>query len=190
MKLKVKLSPVKIFIFALFIGIVVLVRFAMRDMKLDVDLLRETLMRMPGIVMENIQFSREVSGDMWHVKIPYLDRDGNLFSVKSLDVTREISGDGGEWTFFGREGLYSFDKAIATVSGLRGRLDTKTRVWTLDSPRLDWKEENNTFTFPEGLVIYDTEFLLRTPMASMDNSGVILLEQGGVTQWVKPILRK
>ncbi|MBQ9418846.1 MAG: hypothetical protein IJU31_00560 [Synergistaceae bacterium] len=190
MKLKIKLSPVKIFIFALFIGIVVLVRFAMRDMSLDVDLLRETLMRMPGIVMENIQFSREVSGDMWHVKIPYLDREGNLFTVKSLDVTREIHNDGGEWAFFGREGLYSFDQSVATVSDLQGRLDTKKRIWTLNSPRLNWAQENNTFVFPEGLVIYDSEFLLRTPIASMDNSGVILLEQGGVIQWVKPILRK
>ena len=189
MKSKIKLSPVKIFIFALFIGIVVLVRFAMRDMNLDVDLLRESLMRMPGIVMENIQFSREVSGDLWHVKIPYLDRDGNVFSVKSLDVTRKISGDNGEWTFFGHEGLYSFDKAIASINGLQGRLDTKKRIWTLESPRLNWTQENNTFIFPEGLVIYDTEFLLRTPMASMDNSGVILLEQGGVIQWVKPVTR-
>ena len=37
------------------------------------------------------------------------------------------------------------------------------------------------------LVIYDSEFLLRTPTASMDNSGVILLNQGGVIRWVKPL---
>ncbi len=189
MKLKIKLSPVKIFIFALFIGIIVLVRFAMRDMNLDVDLLRESLMRMPGIVMENIQFSRELSGDLWQVKIPYLDRDGNLFTVKSLDVVRKISNDNGEWAFFGSEGLYSFDKSIASINGLHGTLDTKKRIWTLESPKLNWAQENNTFTFPEGLVIYDTEFLLRTPLASMDNSGVILLEQGGVIQWVKPIAK-
>ncbi len=186
MKLKLKLSPAKIFIFALFLGIIVLVRYAMRDMKLDVDLLRESLMRMPGLVMENIQFTREVSGDLWRVKIPYLERDGNLFSVKSLDVTREISNDNGEWKFIGDEGIYSLDKSVASVRGLHGKLDTKKRLWTLESPRLNWAQENNTFFFPEGLMIYDSEFLLRTPVASMDNSGVILLEQGGVIQWVKP----
>ena len=72
----------------------------MSDMNLDVDLLRESLMKMPGIVMENINFSREVSGDMWRVKIPYLDRDGNIINAKSLDIKRELSGDKGEWTFF------------------------------------------------------------------------------------------
>ena len=187
MKLKFKLSPTKIFIFALFIGIIVLVRYAMRDMKLDVDLLRESLMRMPGLVMENIQFSREISGDMWRVKIPYLEREGNLFSVKSLDVTREISNDNGEWKFIGDEGIYSFDLGVASVKGLHGRLDSKKRVWTLESPQLNWEQESNTFVFPDGLVIYDSEFLLRTPVASMDNSGVVLLEQGGVIQWVKPV---
>ena len=189
MKLKLKISPAKIFIAALFIGIIILARYAMRDMNLDVDLLRESLMKMPGIVMENIQFSREVSGDLWRVKIPYLEREGNLFSVKSLDVTREISNDSGEWKFIGDEGVFSYDKQIASVKGLHGRLDSKKRVWNLESPKLNWAQENNTFVFPEGLVIYDTEFLLRTPLASMDNSGVILLEQGGVIQWVKPIIK-
>lgn len=171
---------------ALFIGIVVLVRYAMHDMNLDVDLLRESLMNMPGLVMENIQLAREISGDMWRVKVPYLDREGNIVTMKSLDVRREISGDGGQWAFFGRDAVYSFDKSIASVTGLRGVLDNKERAWSLESPRLNWEQEKNTFVFPEGLLIYDTEFLLSTPKASMDNSGVVLLEQGGVIQWVKP----
>ena len=189
MKIKIKISPTKIFLAALFIGIIILARYAMRDMNLNVDLLRESLMRMPGLVMENIQFSREVSGDIWRVKIPYLEREGNLISVKSLDVTREISNDNGEWKFIGDEGIYSYDKNIASVSGLHGTLDSKTRILTLESPKLNWTQENNTFVFPEGLVIYDSEFFLRTPLASMDNSGVILLEQGGVIQWVKPLAK-
>ncbi len=189
MKHKFKITPTKIFIVALFIGIIILAQYAMRDMNLDIDLLRESLMKMPGLVMENIQFSREVSGDMWRVKIPYLDRDGNLFNIKSLDVIREISGDNGEWRFFGKEGIYSIDQSVASVYGLYGTLETKNQTWTLESTQLDWTQKNNTFVFPDGLVIYDSEFLLRTPLASMDNSGVILLEQGGVIQWVKPITK-
>ena len=189
MKIKIKISPTKIFLAALFIGIIILARYAMRDMNLNVDLLRESLMRMPGLVMENIQFSREVSGDIWRVKIPYLEREGNLISVKSLDVIREISGDNGEWRFFGKEGIYSIDQSVASVYGLYGTLETKNQTWTLESTQLDWTQKNNTFVFPDGLVIYDSEFLLRTPLASMDNSGVILLEQGGVIQWVKPLAK-
>ena len=185
--MKLKLSRPKFLMCVLILGLVVLVRLAMSDMNLDVDLLRDSLMKMPGIVMENIQFAREVSGDMWRVKIPYLDRDGDTVNMRSLDIRREISNDKGEWYFFGREGVYSHDQKTASISGLLGTLDDSERVWNLESPKLDWQEKNNTFTFPEGLVIYDEEFLLRTPQASMDNSGVILLEQGGVIQWVKPI---
>ena len=190
MKLKFKISRYKIIIFLLLIGVLVLVRYAMRDMNLDIDLLRESLMNMPGIVMENIQFAREISGDMWHVKVPYLDRDGNIISVKSLDVKRELSGDKGQWTFFGREAIYSYDQKVATLKDLSGTLQSNKRSWTLESPRLNWKEEKNTFVFPEGLIVYDSEFLLRTPTASMDNSGVILLKQGGVIRWVRPIKTK
>ena len=190
MKTKFKISRYKILIFLLIIGVIVLVRYAMSDMNLDIDLLRESIMNMPGMVMENINFSREISGDMWRVKIPYLDRDGNIISVKSLDVKRELNGNKGEWTFFGREAIYSYDQKVASLKGLSGTLQTDKRSWTLESPRLNWKEEKNTFTFPEGLVVYDNEFLLRTPTASMDNSGVILLKQGGVIRWVRPIKTK
>ena len=172
------------------IGLVILVQYAMRDMNLDIDLLRESLMNMPGMVMESINFSREVSGDMWRVKIPYLEREGDTLNVKSLDVKRELSGDKGQWTFFGNDGIYSHDKKIATLNGLSGTLQSENRNFILESPKLNWTEENNTFTFPEGLVIYDEEFLLRTPTASMDNSGVILLQQGGVIQWLKPMKLK
>lgn len=174
---------------ALFLGLVVLVRFAMRDMNLDVDLLRESLMSMPGIIMENIQMSREISGDIWRVKIPYLDREGNTINMRSLDIRRVISGDRGEWYFFGRRGIYSHDIKAASITGLLGTLEADARTWNLESPRLNWQDDNNTFIFPDGLTIYDEEFLLDTTKASMDKSGVILLEQGGVIQWVKPLER-
>lgn len=169
------------------IGIITLVRYAFHDMHLDVDLLRESLMNMPGMVMENIRLSREVSGDMWRVRIPYLDRDGDTINMKSLDIRREISGDRGEWTFFGKSGIYSHDIKAASISGLQGTLNDTRRSWKLESPKLTWTEERNTFTFPEGLLIYDGEFLLRSPLASMDNSGVILLEHGGVIEWLRPL---
>lgn len=171
----------------LFLGLVVLVRFAMRDMELNVDLLRESIMKVPAVVMENIQLSREVSGDMWRVKIPYLDRDGDLVNVKSLDIRRHISGDKGEWYFFGGEGVYSHDVKEASIKGLLGTLADENRTWNLEGKRLNWKEKNNTFIFPEGLVLYDEELSLNAPYASMDNSGVILLQHGGVIQWLKPL---
>ena len=171
----------------LFLGLVVLVRFAMRDMELNIDLLRESIMNVPAVVMENIQLSREVSGDMWRVKIPYLDRDGDVVNVKSLDIRREISGDKGEWYFFGREGVYSHDVKEASIKGLLGTLADEKRTWNLEGRKLNWQEKNNTFIFPEGLLLYDEELSLNAPYASMDNSGVILLQHGGVIQWQKPL---
>ena len=185
--MKLKVSKARIITCLLFIGVIILVQYAMSDMNLNVDLLRESVSKMPGMMMENIQLNREISGDMWHVKIPYLDREGNTVNMRSLDVLREISGDKGEWYFFGHTGVYSLDKQIGSVNGLLGTMQTENRTWNLESSRLDWQQENNTFIFPEGFVIYDDEFLLRTPKASMDNSGVILLEQGGVIQWVRRI---
>ncbi len=185
--MKLRITPAKILLLLVSFGLVVLVRYAIRDINLNVDLLRESLMNMPGIVMENIRLSREVSGDIWRVRIPYLEREGDTISMKSLDILREISGDKGEWTFFGKSGVYSHDEKAASISGLEGTLDDTKRSWKLESPKLTWQEERNTFTFPDGLTIFDGEFLLRTPIASMDNSGVILLDHGGVIKWLKPL---
>lgn len=182
-----KISRPKILMCTLFFGLVVLVRYAMRDMKLDVDLLRESLLNMPGIVMENIHMAREVSGDMWRVRIPYLDREGNTVNMKSLDIRRELKDNKGEWYFFGKSGVYSHDQRAASISGLLGTLEADSRTWNLESPKLNWLEDKNTFIFPEGLVIYDKELSLQTPHASMDESGVILLQRGGVIHWVRPL---
>ncbi len=177
----------KIIMCSIFIGLVVLVRYALRDMQLDIDLLRDSLLNMPGIVMENIQMSREISGDLWRVRVPYLDRDGDTIRMRSLDIRREIKDTKREWYFFGREGTYLHEKKTASLNGLLGTLETEDRVWNLESKILTWQEKNNALGFPEGFLIYDEEFLLRTPQASMDESGVITLEQGGVIQWLKPL---
>lgn len=187
--MKIKISPFKIVLALLFLGLVMLVDFARRDMKLDVDILRESLMNIPGIVMENIHMTREISGDLWNVRVPYLQQDGDAVSLKSIDIRRTISGDKGEWYFFGREGVYSNDQKAASINGLLGTLEANNRTWNLESQKLNWQEDKNTFVFPEGLVIYDDEFMLKTPHASMDESGVILLQRGGVIQWVRPLER-
>ena len=172
----------------LFIGLVVLVRHAMRDINLDVDLLRESLMKMPGLVMENIQMSREYLGDMWRVKIPLMEQEGTALKMRSLDIRRELSGDKGEWYFFGYEGVYSYDEKAAAVNRLLGTLDDGSgRVWNLESSRLNWRESSDALIFPQGLTIYDSEFILQTPHASIDKSGVILLQQGGVIKWTRPL---
>ena len=181
-----KISRTKLLTGLLFLGFVVLVRYAMRDMQLDVDLLREGVARMPGVVMENIQLERAVSGDMWRVRVPVLERLGDAVSVRSVDVRRSLSS-GGEWYFFGSEGVYSHDVKAARLRGLLGTLETSGRVWNLESAELCWVEERSEFTFPEGLILYDQEFFLKTAEASMDESGLVLLEKGGSLQWTRPL---
>ena len=181
-------ASVRLCLGLLFLGIAVMVRYAMRDMQLDVDLLREGLMRMPGLAVENVQMERAVSGDIWRVRVPYLERDGERITVRSLDIRRQIQ-DGGEWYFFGAEGAYNGKERLARVRGLVGTLETPGRVWNLESPELHWDETEKEFIFPKGLTLYDDEFLLNTSKASMDADGSVWLEKGGLLQWTKPLGR-
>lgn len=168
------------------LGIGVLVRYVMRDLRLNVDLLRESLMRMPGIVMENLEFDREISGDRWIVRLPFAEKRGEQAIVRSIDIRRRM-GSGGEWYFFGAHGVYSHDERAAAIRNLLGTLETPDRVLNLESPELEWREARKEFFFPRGFTLYDDEFALRTLEASLDESGVMLLEQGGRVTWTKPL---
>ena len=185
MKKKKRISTKKIFIAFILLGMMRIVQLAINDMNLDIDLLRETLLNMPGMVMENIKFSLEVSGDLWQVMLPYVEEKDKLLVFMSADISRTLSGDKGKWSFFGKSGTYSDDAKIANVSGLTGVLQDNGRKWVLESPKLTWQDKNTTFIFPEGLKIHDDEFSLSAPSASTDNSRVILLQHGGVIRWRK-----
>ena len=181
-----RLSRTKLIIFGLLLGLVVLVRYVVRDMNLDVDLLRESLQNVPALVMENIQFSRKISGDMWRVLVPYLERDDDIVTLQSLDI-RRTTAQANSWYFFGRRGIYSSDKKAASISGLMGTLENSDRTWNLESSQIFWQDGSDSLVFPNGLTIYDEEFSVMSHQASMDKNGVILLEQGGVIQWSRPL---
>ena len=156
-------------------------------MKLDVDLLRESLMNTPGISIENIHMKREVSGDLWQVQIPLLSREDERIIARSIDINRTFKNNSGNWYFFCKEAFYFFEKNIANVKGLLGTIESGTKIFNLESPFLVWQEENSSFSFPEGLLFYDNEFLLKTKCASMDSSGLIILEKGVEIQWQRPL---
>ena len=73
------------------------------------------------------------------------------------------------------------------VRGVHGTMETPERTWNLEGAVLRWDDKSREFTFPEGLTLYDSEFLLVTPEASMDEAGVVLLEKGGSLQWTRPL---
>ncbi|MDR3231926.1 MAG: hypothetical protein LBT65_10845, partial [Synergistaceae bacterium] len=85
-----------LFLLLALLGIGVLIRYALRDMRLDIDLLREGLERMPTLVVENLEFEREISGDLWRVWIPLAERGAEATLVTSVDVRRRMPG-GREW---------------------------------------------------------------------------------------------
>ena len=162
----------------------VMVRYVFSDINLDLDLLRGSLENMPVVVVENLEFEREISGDLWQVRIPLAKRRDDIVEVLSVDVLRKLA-DGKEWYFRGTRGLYSEKAASADLIGLLGTLETDERVFNLESPFLSWSNDTNIFLFPKGLTIYDAEFFLKTDLASVDVSGVVALNDGAVIQWKK-----
>ena len=171
-----------IFILLALLGIGVLIRYAFRDIDLNVDLLREGLERMPSLVLENLEFEREISGDLWQVNVPLAERNNGMVEVYSVDVHRWLA-DGKEWYFRSAYGTYREKEGRAELFRLLGTLEADARVMNLESPELFLSQDSGEFLFPKGFTIYDSEFILKTDLASIDESGVILLDRGGTIRW-------
>jgi hypothetical protein len=172
---------------AVLFGAGLLARYAFRDIALDVNLLRENLQRIPSMVLENLEFEREISGDLWQVRIPLAERRDGRVEVRSVDVSRRLA-NGGEWYFRSAAGFYSEAAGSVDLVALVGTLETDSRVLNLESPCFSWngsEPDGNGFLFPQGLTVYDDEFLLTAGTASIDEEGVILLDKGGVIRWTK-----
>ena len=173
-----------LFLLLTLFSIGVMVRYVFRDISLDLDLLRESLENMPAVVMENLEFERGISGELWLVRIPLAERRNEMIEIRSVDVRRRLA-DGKEWFFRGARGLYSESAESADLVGLLGTLETDSLVMNLESPSVSWSKSENVFLFPKGLSLYDAEFILETDLASFDVSGVIAFNEGAVIRWRK-----
>jgi len=179
-----KLRKSHLFILLTLFAIGVMIRYVFKDINLNLDLLRASLENMPVMELHNLEFEREVSGDLWWVRIPIARRQDNTVEVSSVDI-RRILPDGKEWFFIGSRGVYSEKSESAELTRLLGTLETDSRVLNLESPLLSWSKESDVFLFPKGLTVYDAEFILETDLASLDMSGVMVLNEGAVIRWKK-----
>ena len=177
-----KLNKSYLFLFLIFFAVGVMVWNIYSDINLDLNRLIENLENMPGLVLENLEFERQISGELWQVRVPVATRRNNIIEIRSVDVLRTLA-DGSEWFFMGAHGLYSEVTESADLTRLLGTLETSTRVLNLESPFLSWAMSEDVLLFPKGLILYDAEFLLETNLASLDESGTIALNEGAVIRW-------
>lgn len=173
-----------VFLFIAILGVALLIRYTLRDLNLNVDLLKRSLENMPSIVLENLEFEREISGDLWQVEVPRASRRDGVIEIDSIEIRRWLQ-DGREWYFRSDRGKYFEMQKTAELEKLLGTLETDARVLNLESPHLLWSNEKNEFVFSKGLTIYDDEFILKTPLASIDTTGVVLLDKGGSIKWTR-----
>lgn len=177
-----------VILFLAFMGLGWLLGSAFVDYHLDAELLRLALQNAPALVLENVEFERIISGDLWRLRSPLGERRGDLIELIPVYVWRELAS-GKEWYFHGERGFYSEKTISVDVAVLTGTIETSERMLNLQSPRLSWSQDADEFLFPEGVILYDSEFILEADVASLDKAGFILLEKGGVIRWTKPSKR-
>jgi len=162
----------------------VMAYFIAIDINRDPDYWNRTPDDQSALMMENLEFEREVSGDIWRVRTPIAERRLDIVEFHIVYVERRLAS-GKEWLFRGAHGLYSEAIASADVTDVVGTIETADRVLNLESPFLVWTMNENTFLFPKGVTVYDEEISLKADLASIDEYGIIALNEGAVIRWKK-----
>ncbi|MDR1741294.1 MAG: hypothetical protein LBR38_05535 [Synergistaceae bacterium] len=169
------------------LGVAVMVQYVFRDIELGDALLREALEHMPGVVMENLEFEREVSGDLWQVSIFRAERRAGVVTLTSVDVSREpvSSGDDQRWRVFGDYGVYSEAGESGDLFRPRGVLEFDGRPIDFSGPRLSYArvEGEASLSFPDGILLSGDDISISADAARVDRSGVIFFDRGGVLRW-------
>ena len=179
-----KFKKKRLFWFLAPLAIGVMVRYVFSDINLDLDLLRKGLENMPVVVVENLEFEREISGELWLVRTPLAKRRNDIIEFHSMGARRRLA-NGKEWFLTSLSGIYSETTESADLNDLSGIIETDAHVFSFESPFLSWSKNENLFLFPRGLIIYDAELFLETDLASFDESGIIALNEGAVIRWRK-----
>jgi len=169
-----------LFLTICFIG--VMAYYVVLDLTRDLEQLIRNLENVPPIIVENLEFEREVSGDLWRMWTPRAERRPDVVELHTVDVHRRFA-NGREWAFTGLHGFYFEAAEAADVTYVSGTMETETRILNLESPLLKWTMEGNVFLFPEGVLVYDDEFTLETDLARLDESGIMEFDEGAVIRW-------
>ena len=171
-------------LFLLTLGVIgVMAHYIVIDLNLDPEsLLNRDTDDDAAMMMENLEFEREVSGDLWRMRTPVAERRHDIVEFHVVYVERHLAS-GKEWLFRGEHGLYSEAAASADVTDVVGTIETADRMLNLESPFLVWTMNENTFVFPKGVTVYDEEIFLEADLASIDEYGVIALNERAVIRW-------
>lgn len=173
----------KIWPLALFatVGAIGLAAFYMwRDLNLPVNMVFEKL---PDVVVENLNFRREVEGREWQVAAVMAEREDNVVKASSIDLSIQDEVEGRRTDLRAVSGDFSEETSDVTLHSIDGVLSHSGGSVDMTAPFARYDSETGVWFFSQGIEMWDEDTRLTGEMATVTPEGVFTVERGAKILW-------
>jgi len=159
--------------------IILVVNSLLRDVNLNVEIIKMSLSDTPEIRLENIRFERDMFGSQWKITIPSLEKRKETIRISSIDVYREFS-NGDIWEIRGINGEYVESSEIAMFNEVSGSMLMDDRVYDFYAPSVLWEKSGDLVVFLKGIVINGEFSSISADKAKVEAGNLITIEGGEI----------
>jgi hypothetical protein len=157
-----------------------LVYFLMRDLGLPLSI---TSVRLPDVIVENIDFRREIDGREWHVVARTAEHDSGRIRADSLRVHVSEPEAGRSAELEAVSGEFTQDGGDVLLYSLEGVVVTPDRSIDVIAPRAFYGGSEKIWTLDGGVTLRDGSSYMKGGSARIDPDGVVSIDKGVEARW-------
>jgi len=160
----------------------IIISYLIHDIGLNTEIIKLAITDVPDLRLENIKFERDISGAIWKINVPSLERQKGVVKILSIDVTRELP-NGHIWEIKSDNGEYMEDSEIAAFNEISGDIAVDGQVFKLYAPYALWEKNRDLVTFSKGFAIRGEFSSIFADEAKIEAGNLIIIEKGGEIIW-------
>ena len=151
-----------------------------RDLNLPVTAVLE---RLPDVVVENLNFRREVGGREWQVVAVTAEHEGDAVKASSIDLLIRDEAANRRTGLRAVSGDFSQETSDVTLHSIDGVLFHADGSVDMTAPFARYDSGTDTWIFPQGIEMRDGETRLTGETATVTPEGVFTVERGATLLW-------
>ena len=150
----------------------------------DLNLPENTVFKkLPDVVVENLNFWREVNGREWQVAAVSAEREGDAVKASSIDLSIRDEAADRRTDLRAISGDFSQDTSNVTLHTIDGVLFHAGGSVDVTAPLARYDSETGSWVFPQGVEMWDEETRLTGERATVTPEGIFTVERGAKILW-------
>lgn len=151
----------------------------------DLHLGDKDRIRVPDIVVENIEVNRDIEGKKWTLKAPRVEHKDGIIYGYSMDVTVAYK-DGRKTELKSENGTFTRESEDITLNNSHGTLSDKDKMYNLNTGTAFYNSASKTWYFSNDIYISDAKSELTAAKGTYDtNTGIFSVSGNSKIKWGK-----